>query len=93
LANENNIDYIDLDGYYLTATINYNEYEEGGRQIDDYPITVNVNSATIEDNNIVLSCESEDDEDSVYFDGDIYLSDILEQSEIDNILNTIKSLI
>ena len=94
LANEENIDYIDLDGYYLTATINYNEYDDGGRQVDDYPITVDVKSATIDDNEIILTCETEEDNDySVYFDGDVYLSDILDSRETYKILETIKSLI
>ena len=90
LANEYGIDYMDLDDSYLTATINYNEYDDSGRQIDDFPITVDVKSATIDNDDIILSCETSDDEDSdIYFDDDVYIDDLLDNSEKLNILNYI----
>lgn len=100
LAKDTGEDFIDLEHEFLTATITYNDYDEAGRQVDDFSIIVNIKAATIDVDleNITLQCETSDDDvyyedeyddNNVHFDGDVYLDDILNQSEKIEILTTI----
>lgn len=55
-SKETGVDFVDLDDLYLAVTYNYQEPDEAGRIVDEYPLTTIIQSASINSYGISFDC-------------------------------------
>lgn len=92
-SKETGVDFVDLDGLNLTVTYNYQEPDEAGRTVDEYPITTFIKSATINSWGVNFNCESQDEMGYGDIEAELMVDDILEEEDAYNALVAVRDRI